>query len=176
MRKVAVDEEDGELDLGFPMIRHCSSGRFVVAISNPRKRFGGKSRVGSEEKVFNSLTDEKGFLNEKRFKAMFERLQADGRILPEYTVRKATRNQDERHKIDAWITIPLNADAVHRIPIQIKSSWRFKRKFDEKFGHRVDHIYVIVMDDHITLNILHSVLVDIFNKELAKIKATPAIE
>ena len=175
LQKVAVDG-DYDLDLGFPIIRHCGSGQFLATVSNPKKRYGGKSRTDFAEKAFRDSTKEKGNLNEKRFRKMFERLQTDRYIPSEYVIRRATRNQDTKHKVDMWIGIPSGNGQIHDIPIQIKSSWWLKRKFKREFGHRVDHIHVVVMDDYITLKILHSILIDIFNKELAKTKATPALE
>ena len=175
MRRISVDGDD-DLNFGFPIIRHCGSGRFLETIANPRKRSGEKSHTNSAERAFRHSTREKGFLNEKRFREMFERLRADGHIPSEYVVRKATRNQDQRHKVDAWIDVLLEDGRVHNIPIQIKSSWGLKRKFKREFGHRVDHIHVIVMDDRITLEILHSLLVNIFDKELAEMKAAHALE
>lgn len=160
---------DDDSDLVDQYICHSSSGRFLTQFSLLKKSHG--KRPSKNEMRGISLEEyRKGFSNEKLFMAMFNELLVRGNLPKEYGVRKASRNQDEKFKIDYWIDIFVESGNKISIPVQIKSSRRGKYEFIKEFGDRVSHIYVIVIDDKITLIMLMRQIFGIVAMELKRLQ------
>ncbi|GEM_PF-5492324 len=149
-----------------------STGRFWEPISLLKKS-GGK-RLSHDE--FRGITPEeikKGLNNEKRFRAMFNDLVKRGLLPKEYGVKKASRNQDERFKVDSWINVNYRADCKISIPIQIKSSSFGEMMFIRKFGKEFPNVYIIVMDDEMTPELLVQIIFKIVHREINRLSSKP---
>ncbi len=128
-------------------VHHQGNGLFVESLSY-LKKFRRKRPDGSRMRRERLRQTREGLMNERLFLEVFTRLQREGLIPERFEARKATRNQDEKFKIDAWILVKNAAgEVIHRIPIQIKSSWDGKERFMEEFGDKVSHIYVVIINN-----------------------------
>lgn len=151
---------------------HSNSGRYLLPFSLLRKTRGRKL---SKDSV-NGVTPEeyrKGLNSEKLFQAMFNYLIEHGHIPKEYRVRKASRNQDERFKIDWWIDIYSKKGRKISIPIQIKSSSFAGRMFIAEFGSKFPNVYLVVMNSSMTTERLLQEVLKIVKIEFDRLSIKP---
>lgn len=128
---------------------HSNSGRLFAPFSLLKKS-NGKTPSKDQIRGITPEASRKGLANEKLFRSMFEALVARGTLPANYRVRRSSRNEDEKFKIDYWIDILQEDMPKLSIPIQLKSSFRGKEEFLQKFGDKVRHIYIIVMHENMT--------------------------
>jgi hypothetical protein len=149
-----------------------STGRFWEPISLLKKSHGKKP---SHDEIKGITPEEvkKGLNNEKRFRAMFRDLVKRDILPKEYKVQKASRNQDERFKVDSWIIVNYQADLKISIPIQIKSSFFGMMMFIRKFGRKFPNVYIIVMDDKMTPELLVQPIFKIVRREFSRLAIKP---
>lgn len=155
--------EDDDNDLQF------SAGRFVSKIKPEKKR-----RIISKKSIYSlmkyhELHYEKGFIYEKLFIGLVNKILSSKYIPNLISIRKATRNQDKRHQVDFWLKIrldrPINYQIDHEIALQLKSSMAGAYGFIKEFGDKFPHIHVIVINNKCTLVYLVDDLMKIIQRE-----------
>jgi hypothetical protein len=134
---------------GHLIVCHSGSGRLIAPYSL-LKKLHGKTPSTNMIRGISPEATKKGFINEKLFQTMFNELVSCNMLPTGYRVLKASRNQDERFKVDFWIDVRFENENTRSIPIQIKSSRYGRDKFIKKFGDKVAHIYVVVMNAEMT--------------------------
>ncbi|MEK7609552.1 MAG: hypothetical protein AAB470_00330 [Patescibacteria group bacterium] len=150
-------------------IQHSGTGQLVTLISTIKK-IHGKGKPINRFLQRQREEDKKGFVNEKLFLGMAKEVIKNG-LFPEILkIRKASRNQDERHGIDFWIDIVIDDTAQHSIPLQIKSSWFGRHKFQDKYGEKAEGIHIVVMDEEMNERLLALELRSIISKELKRLQ------
>lgn len=140
MKFIHTDCDDDTWDA-----QHSASGRYIAPIRSPKDiDMVGYRRLRREhERDWNI----RGQVSEQKFLAIVRRFVEYHDIDHVTGVRRATRNQDEKHKVDFWIRADLPSWPGHDIAIQIKSSWRGADEFILEHGDTLTHIYIVVMNE-----------------------------
>ncbi len=147
---------------------HSAFGYLIAPFSLLRKTSCCRSHP--DKSIYRSQV-QKGRINEKRFWTMMKHLVKTKNLPPNVLrFRRASRRQDYRDKVDFWIDVDRGASQIS-IPVDVKSSWYGKLrtlnkrlKLPKKYGE----IYIIVMDEYVTLEVLGNLIANIIRQQFAK--------
>jgi len=130
---------------------HSGSGQWIDPIRNTRKISTKKSFRQLRKDYEDKFDFDKGYVSEDRFAGMVNMIIATASIDELIGIRKATRNQDQKHKIDFWLIIGHVDGYVLEVAVQVKSSWTGAEKFILEHPDRAVDLHIVVMDDEVTL-------------------------
>ena len=149
--------------------------RFIMSFESKerkRKEYHDKIRrmfIGRDETAIRELGSE----SEDRFRAMVERLSADGKVPWLLGIAKSSVYEDWCKQIDFWIRVTYKSgdgSMEFSIPFQIKSSYAATLEFKRK--HPDSKVHVVAMNDRMNPDWLLHMLRKAYEKEVARRKSS----